>query len=518
VILASLRRRAGRALALLLGVLVATTGFTVLTGSTDTARLQVTGTVGEHYRGAYDILVRPAGARTELEEQRQLVRPNFLSGGYGGIALDQWRTIEQIPGVEVAAPIAMLGYGHTDTSVTLNITDAVDRSATRQLIEVRPVWLADRGLTEAATDYVGYVYVTRRPVAWPVTGLVTVPMTGDLEYTDGVSRPAETSCQPGWFNYGQPYELQEDGAAELICPPRLLPGTGESEYLDVPWQVAQLTPDGEFVQDGEPSDRLTVSLGVPTPQLVAAIDPVAEAALVGLDDAVVEGRYLIPDEPALPWRPPEGIPDAPGDPMPPALVAREPLVDEQVTLVTQQVELGDERIAGRQSREILELIDPLPRRPVTGPAAPVSVGEAHHPQLWDGEHAGTGLGISTQLYRQVDPVGYDLTPAGELRPQTHPPAHRDWVTGSDLLQTAPWLSRDTGFRRLAAYPPAEVVGDLHDPVVVGVFDRDRLASVDALVSVPLETTRPATCWEASRCCRTPTRPAISPPRRACCSR
>jgi hypothetical protein len=84
VILANLRRRTGRALALLLGVLVATTGFTVLTGSTETARLQVTGTVGEHYRGPYDILVRPAGARTDLEEQRQLVRPNFLSGGYGG--------------------------------------------------------------------------------------------------------------------------------------------------------------------------------------------------------------------------------------------------------------------------------------------------------------------------------------------------------------------------------------------------------------------------------------------------
>lgn len=91
IILASLRRRTGRALALLLGMLVATTGFTVLTGSTETARLRVTGTVAEHFRGAYDILVRPAGARTELEEQRQLVRPNFLSGGYGGIGLDQWR-------------------------------------------------------------------------------------------------------------------------------------------------------------------------------------------------------------------------------------------------------------------------------------------------------------------------------------------------------------------------------------------------------------------------------------------
>lgn len=124
-------------------MLLATTGFTVLTGSTDTARLRVTGTVAEHFRRPYDILVRPAGARTELKEQRQLVRPNFLSGGYGGIGLDQWRAIEDIPGVEAVAPIAMLGYGYTDTSVAVDITDAVDRPATRQLIEVRPVWLAD---------------------------------------------------------------------------------------------------------------------------------------------------------------------------------------------------------------------------------------------------------------------------------------------------------------------------------------------------------------------------------------
>jgi putative ABC transport system permease protein len=42
VILAQVRHRAGRSLALTLGVLAATTGFTVLTGSTATARLHVT--------------------------------------------------------------------------------------------------------------------------------------------------------------------------------------------------------------------------------------------------------------------------------------------------------------------------------------------------------------------------------------------------------------------------------------------------------------------------------------------
>ena len=59
-----LRGRAGRSVALLVGVLVATTGFVVLTGATTTSRLAVTGTVERNTRAAYDILVRPKGTRT----------------------------------------------------------------------------------------------------------------------------------------------------------------------------------------------------------------------------------------------------------------------------------------------------------------------------------------------------------------------------------------------------------------------------------------------------------------------
>jgi predicted ABC-type transport system involved in lysophospholipase L1 biosynthesis ATPase subunit len=70
--------------ALLAGVLAATTGFTVLTGTTATARLEVTGTVDANARAAYDILVRPKGARTSLESDPGLVRPNYLSGQFGG--------------------------------------------------------------------------------------------------------------------------------------------------------------------------------------------------------------------------------------------------------------------------------------------------------------------------------------------------------------------------------------------------------------------------------------------------
>jgi putative ABC transport system permease protein len=62
-----LRFRTGRALALLVGMLVATTAFTVLTATSRTAQAREVGTVAAHFVPAYDILVRPRGSRTALE-------------------------------------------------------------------------------------------------------------------------------------------------------------------------------------------------------------------------------------------------------------------------------------------------------------------------------------------------------------------------------------------------------------------------------------------------------------------
>ena len=105
-----LRRQSVRTLALLLGVLVATTGFTLLTGSVATSRLRVEASADANFRAAYDIPVRPAGARSEREASAGQVRPNFLSGHFGGITSEQWRQIAGMRGVGIAAPVAMLGY------------------------------------------------------------------------------------------------------------------------------------------------------------------------------------------------------------------------------------------------------------------------------------------------------------------------------------------------------------------------------------------------------------------------
>ncbi|MFG2042499.1 hypothetical protein [Dactylosporangium sp. NPDC048998] len=119
---AHLRGRAARSLALLVGVLIATTGFTVLTGTTSTSQLRVTGTVDKTTNAAYDILVRPRGARTALENERALVRPNYLSGLFGGLTMQQYEQVKAVPGIDVAAPIAMIGYGNAFLPLEFDLT------------------------------------------------------------------------------------------------------------------------------------------------------------------------------------------------------------------------------------------------------------------------------------------------------------------------------------------------------------------------------------------------------------
>ena len=64
-----------------------------------------------HYaRGTYDILIRPAGSMTPIEEKRGIVHENYIGFGEGGITLDEWRSILNRDDVEIAAPVASLGY------------------------------------------------------------------------------------------------------------------------------------------------------------------------------------------------------------------------------------------------------------------------------------------------------------------------------------------------------------------------------------------------------------------------
>jgi putative ABC transport system permease protein len=151
-------RARSRTLALAGGILVAAVSFVLLTSAATTGAIQTRGIIERNFRSAYDILVRPAGSTTSLEQNEGLVRPNYLSGLPGGISLAQWQAILKLPGVEVAAPVANLGYVIPFAGLFLPV-DGLLGSQPPGLYRIRLTWLANGGLSR----YPGppwYVYLS----------------------------------------------------------------------------------------------------------------------------------------------------------------------------------------------------------------------------------------------------------------------------------------------------------------------------------------------------------------------
>jgi hypothetical protein len=62
------------------------------------AQLRTVGTANNRSQTSYEILVRPVGARTEIEQDQGVVQSEFLPGAFGGITLLQWRLVQRISG------------------------------------------------------------------------------------------------------------------------------------------------------------------------------------------------------------------------------------------------------------------------------------------------------------------------------------------------------------------------------------------------------------------------------------
>lgn len=244
---AELRHHVLRSIALLVGLLVAVGSFTVLTAASSTSHLRTVGTIRASGRPAYDILVRPPGAQTTEERQTTTVEPNFLSGVYGGITLAQWRTIQRLSGVEVAAPIAMVGYSLPTAALPLPLPRSASRS--RSLYRTVTTWVSAGG-SSRVTQPATYVYLT----------------------------PDRISTSP---SNGNQYERAASGRRVQLCP-----------------IVARST--GPFSASNQEDTTCTSTRSSATaatvrwsfPMLIAAVDPDSEAQLDGLKGAVIDGRYL----------------------------------------------------------------------------------------------------------------------------------------------------------------------------------------------------------------------------------
>ncbi|GAA3756541.1 hypothetical protein GCM10022225_47070 [Plantactinospora mayteni] len=104
--------RPGRPPALLADGPVAATGLVAPSGTiaVTTSQLHPNGQVRRETRAAYDILVRPNRTQPDPETARGVVRPDHLSGLFGGISMAQYERVRTLGGVADAATAATRGH------------------------------------------------------------------------------------------------------------------------------------------------------------------------------------------------------------------------------------------------------------------------------------------------------------------------------------------------------------------------------------------------------------------------
>jgi len=444
-----LRFRSARALTLGAGILVAAVSFTLLTSAAITSRLQVQSTVSHNFRGAYDILVRPADSFAPLEREAGLVRQNYLGGIFGGISLRQYEDVKRIPDVEVAAPIANLGYVAPVQKLPVTIDEVLTRDPV-QLYRLRYDWLANNGLSRYEGGSV-YVYYTSRHKMVEVEGF--------------------------------PAEELPDGTKAQVCNPRnTMP---ESSYLAC---FSERSPQAARLS-GLPPGRVGGEADLQTPILLAAIDPEQEARLVGLDRTMVAGRYLRgSDDDAV--APPGGM-----------RLRSVPILASSRLYLDQVLETSVERlevppgvdVADRlSSRSAGRFLSRLRGRVVQRQTlSPVPIYERALERF---SGPSTDVGSLLAGYWSVSPVTYRSLGTDRLAPVPTSNPDDVWRLGFSGRVKPPG-SDDVQYRTVRLHEGSTEV-DLDEVVnapamrIVGRFDPERLPGFNPLSLVPLETYYP----------------------------
>ena len=449
-----LHRRIGRTAALLVGILVATASFVVLTGAARTTQLRVVGVVGHNYRSAYDILVRPKGSVTGLERDRGLVRPNYLSGIFGGISLRQYHVIENLPGVQVAAPVAMIGYVVPREFVWLPVPEGLGAAA-QQLYRVGLTWVFDRGLSKAR-DASSFAYVSSSSVT-----------TSQEIGPDGIV----TSEQVG-------------GRSVPVC---VAPGPQQS--APGPFAASARTFVG-CSTSGAAGEQAGVGLWWSFPLLLAAIDPAAETRLAGLGHAVVAGRYLRSSDGAA------GVGRGSGAGLAiPVLSPTRPYVDERLQVAVWRLPAAAARAV--QAAPLTTVTAQQRFGAVPGTLvgrSEITAAAVYRQVLAQNQSPGTSnAGLIDSIWTPGQ-VRYTMLPGGALRPRTvaNPPSIWANPVYPNGYLPVPLDAADVQFRTLTTHPFSNPTGLADTPVLdsVGEFDPDRLPGFSALSAVPLETYAP----------------------------
>ena len=453
------RFRPARTLALVIGVLVAAAAFTVLTAASRTAQLRTTGTVSANFAPAYDILVRPKGARTAQENQTGTVQPDFLSGIYGGITMAQYHQIQQIPGVQVAAPIAMVGYAQLEAAVWEPVPAATLAGSRRQLFRISTTWVSDNGASRV-TQPPSYLYVT--------PGRVTGNLRGRPS-TDGTGR----GCVLG------------DGSP---LPPGTYPfGTAAQSYASC-WSRVNHDglPPSPGAGNGGTEAGYWINWNIPV--LIAAIDPAAEAELDGLNKALVSGRYLTENESGR-------------GPILPVLASSASGMSEYAQTTLQQLAAPSVMPDMNAGWAIAQ---------ASAPGRTVATVHTTAQQAYSAVLKGLGptetlqgtyTGTPVAGYWSVGPVDYRRTRSGALVPRQVVNRPSVWATGNSVAPVA-MDDEDSQYRTVTSHAKASAPTTQFAVInVAGVFDPARIRSFSPLSRVPLGDYQPVAAAPATAASR-----------------
>jgi putative ABC transport system permease protein len=256
-----------RTIALGAGILVASVAFALLTATVDVGVARIKGAVSRNWRGAYDLLVLPAHSAGQAASGKagrtRLVQDNYLSAATGGITMGQYGKIAHLPGVGVAAPLAIVGYVLETADVPVDVSAAAGRSGAR-VLAVTSRFTADQGLSKYPPQHDGYAYIT------------------------------PDSLSPYRFNRkgGGVERLEQlpDGRSVGVCAIDARP---DAALQSSPFQVAaDAGLNSCYSRASQASGPVNAVVEWSFPVLVAGINPQADNRLTGLARAVTSGRYL----------------------------------------------------------------------------------------------------------------------------------------------------------------------------------------------------------------------------------
>lgn len=256
-------RRKEQGYLLFVGLFVVGLGLSIFTILLFTSGRLVETELEKFWRSSYDILVTASDNMQILDdENNRLIEPNFLSGIEGGITIDQYEQIKSLPNVEVAAPIAEIGYFPIDLRVYSDNEVPVDPYAPWHVFkDVRTIVVSDGIRFYTVSDETYTVCDRTNDFGFdPQSGAVLISPSGEK------------------------YLIQE------FLPNPLAPSTQKVRIMGRNMCVDR---------DGKPAGH-SFNESFNLYLLVVGIEPSQEDALIGLKDSVNSGRYLdIDDRPVL---------------------------------------------------------------------------------------------------------------------------------------------------------------------------------------------------------------------------